>query len=89
LTPSIAVYDEFKVFNSKWHTEFDPNRAAKAAPLVIIGTMPKVGDSNKEEYEDLLEYAKKHPKDCAVHIFTTWDNPINHIPDRKAAKRAW
>ena len=40
LTPHIAVYDEFKAFNHRWHTEFAPNRAAKAAPLVIIGTKP-------------------------------------------------
>lgn len=85
LTPSIAVYDEFKVFNSKWHTEFDPNRAAKAAPLVIIGTLPKPGDSNKEEYDALLDYAQTHPETCAVHTFTTFDNPINHLPDRKRA----
>ena len=34
LTPSIAVYDEFKAFHPQWHIEFSPNRAAKAAPLL-------------------------------------------------------
>jgi hypothetical protein len=85
LTPSIAVYDEFKVFHPRFHTEFDPNRAAKAAPLVIIGTMPTPGDKNIDEYNDLLHYAQENPKTCAVHVFTTWDNPINHLPDRKLA----
>jgi hypothetical protein len=85
LTPSIVVYDEFKVFNQKWHNEFDPNRVAKAAPLFVIGTMPKVGDLNKEQYEALLEYAKSDPEGCAVHTYTTWDNPINLIPDRAKA----
>lgn len=84
LTPSITVYDEFKIFNPKWHTEYDPNRAAKGSPLIIIGTMPKIGDSNKAEYEQILEYAK-NDAECAVHIYTTWDNPINHLPDRKRA----
>lgn len=87
LTPSIAVYDEYKVFHPKWHTEFDPNRAAKAAPLVIIGTMPKVGDCNKEEYEAMLNYCSTN-KDCAVKIYTSFDNPINQLPNQKAALEA-
>ena len=40
LTPSFVVYDEFKVFHPKWHIEMNPNRLAKKAPLVIIGTPP-------------------------------------------------
>jgi len=27
LTPHIAVYDEFKAFHNRFHTEFDPNRS--------------------------------------------------------------
>lgn len=76
LDPNFVVYDEFKAFNSRWHTEFNPNRTANRAPLVIIGTLPKVGDSNKEEYESVLEYAKHDKKNCSVFFYSTFDNPI-------------
>lgn len=85
LTPDIVVYDEFKIFHRQFHIEMDPNRAAKAAPLVVIGTMPKVGDRNKDQYEALLNYAQHNPQSCAVHTFTTFDNPINLAPDRLAS----
>jgi hypothetical protein len=83
LTPAIAVYDEFKAFHPQWHVEFSPNRAAKAAPLLIIGTLPKPGDRNIDQYNQVLEYCKK-TKGCAVIYKTTWDNPINHLPEQKA-----
>lgn len=82
LTPDIAVYDEFKAFNPKWHIEFAPNRVAKAAPLVIIGTRPRAGNSNMEQYNEILEYAQNDPK-SRVFFKTTWDNPINHLPEQK------
>lgn len=82
LTPHIAVYDEFKAFHPQWHIEFAPNRAAKAAKLVIIGTLPKPGDRNIDQYNQVLEYCKKN-KDCRVVTKTTWDNPINHLPEQK------
>ena len=83
LTPSIAVYDEFKGFNHRWHTEFAPNRAAKAAPLIIIGTKPRSGNKNMDQYDEILEYAKAHPKTWYVAERTTFDNPINHLPAQK------
>lgn len=83
LTPHIAVYDEFKAFNHRWHTEFAPNRAAKAAPLVIIGTKPRPGNKNMDQYNEILEYAIKNPKEWYVAERTTWDNPINHLPAQK------
>jgi hypothetical protein len=82
LTPHIAVYDEFKAFHPQWHIEFSPNRAAKAAKLVIIGTLPKPGDRNIDQYNSVLEYCKKDPH-SAVIFRTTWDNPINHLPEQK------
>lgn len=82
LTPHIAVYDEFKAFHPQWHVEFAPNRAAKAAPLVIIGTLPKPGDRNIDQYKQVLDYCEKSD-DCAVVYRTTWDNPINHLPEQK------
>jgi len=56
LTPHIAVYDEFKGFNPRWHVEFAPNRAAKGAPLIFIGTKPRPGNKNMEQYNGILEY---------------------------------
>ena len=83
LTPHIAVYDEFKAFNHRWHTEFAPNRAAKAAPLVIIGTKPRAGNKNMDQYNEILEYATTNPKEWYVAERTTFDNPINHLPAQK------
>lgn len=85
LTPAFVVYDEFKAFHPRFHIEMDPNRAAQAAPLLIIGTQPTVGDKNKEQYEGLLEFATGHQKDCAIYTYGTFDNPINMRPDRKKA----
>lgn len=82
LTPSIAVYDEFKGFNHRWHIEFAPNRAAKAAPLIIIGTKPRAGNKNMEQYNEVFEYAKTD-KHAYVAERTTFDNPINHLPAQK------
>lgn len=82
LTPHIAVYDEFKGFNPRWHTEFAPNRAAKAAPLIIIGTKPRAGNKNMDQYDEILEYMRKGDH-CYVADRTTFDNPINHLPAQK------
>ena len=83
LTPHIAVYDEFKAFNHRWHTEFAPNRAAKAAPLIIIGTKPRAGNKNMDQYNEIMEYAQNNPKEWYVAERTTFDNPINHLPAQK------
>ena len=83
LTPSIAVYDEFKGFNPKWHVEFAPNRAAKAAPLIIIGTKPRPGNKNMDQYNEILNYAQEYPDEWYVAERTTFDNPINHLPMQK------
>ena len=83
LTPHIAVYDEFKLFHHRWHTDFSPNLAIHAAPLMIIGTLPTPGDKNSEQYFEILEMAKKHDS-AEVFYKTTWDNPINTlIPEIK------
>ena len=83
LTPDIAVYDEFKHFNPKWHTEFAPNRAAKAAPLIIIGTKPRLENKNMDQYNEILDYAQKNPHRWYLAERTTFDNPINHLPAQK------
>lgn len=77
LTPDFVVYDEFKGFKSQFHIEMGPNLIAKNAPLLIIGTQPKVGDANKDQYEMELQAAEETPDTSAVHIYTTFDNPIN------------
>lgn len=82
LTPSIAVYDEFKGFNHRWHVEFAPNRAAKAAPIIIIGTKPRAGNKNMDQYNEVLKYMR-NADHCYVADRTTFDNPINHLPEQK------
>jgi hypothetical protein len=84
LTPSIAVYDEFKGFNYRWHQEFAPNRVVKDAPFVFIGTKPRAGNKNLEQYNEILEYAKTSSA-WYVAERTTFDNPINQRPEIKAA----
>lgn len=77
--PDLLIYDEFKAFHPKFHTEMGPNRAAKGAKLIIIGTQPKVGDRNKQEYEEIAEYCRES-KNAFYMEATTWDNPICHQP---------
>ena len=83
LTPSIAVYDEFKGFNYRWHTEFAPNRAAKGAPLVIIGTKPRAGNKNMDQYNEILASMRKDTNESYVADRTTFDNPICNLPEQK------
>ena len=84
LTPSIAVYDEFKGFNYRWHQEFAPNRVVKNAPFVFIGTKPRAGNKNIEQYNEILEYAQTS-SNWHVSERTTFDNPINALPHIKSA----
>lgn len=84
LTPWRAVYDEFKLFHHRWHIDFAPNLIAKAAPLMIIGTLPTPGDRNYDQYYDVLEAAKKDPS-ARIQTRTTFDNPINLLPKQKKA----
>lgn len=84
LTPDIAVYDEFKLFHPRWHIDFAPNLVAKAAQLLIIGTLPTPGDKNYDQYFEVLESAKTDPS-AAIARKTTFDNPINHLPRQKKA----
>lgn len=79
LTPDFVVYDEFKIFHPTFHNEMNPNRIVRKAPLVIIGTPPKQGDRNLEQYDT-------YAGECLDDSFTTmkhiegssYDNP--HIP---------
>ena len=84
LTPSIAVYDEFKHFREIWHTEFSPNRAALGAKLIVIGTKPRPENRNYKQYEALLKFYKNDPRGKLIEK-TTFDNPINTMPAQAAA----
>jgi hypothetical protein len=84
LTPSIAVYDEMKHFRSLFHTEFAPNRAALGAKLVIIGTKPRPENRNYRQYNALLNFYKDDERGHLV-TKTTFDNPINAMPQQAAA----
>lgn len=84
LTPALAVYDEFKGFNYRWHQEFAPNRVVKDAPFIFIGTKPRAGNKNIDQYNEILEYAK-NSSNWHVSERTTFDNPINELPHIKSA----
>lgn len=77
LTPDFVVYDEFKVFHPQFHTEMNPNRIVRKAPLVIIGTPPKPGDRNADQYMEFADECFSR-KDCAHIIASSYDNP--HTP---------
>ena len=84
LTPSIAVYDEFKHFRPIWHTEFSPNRAALGAKLVIIGTKARPENRNFRQYNSLLNFYRNDDRGKLIEK-TTFDNPINAMPAQAAA----
>jgi len=80
LTPDFVVYDEFKVFHPMFHTEMNPNRIVRKAPLIIIGTPPKPGDRNQDQYMEFADECLSR-KDCAHIIASSYDNP--HIPSEE------
>ena len=84
LTPSIAVYDEFKHFREIWHTEFSPNRAALGAKLVVIGTKARPENRNFRQYNSLLNFYKNDKRGKLIEK-TTFDNPINQMDAQAAA----
>ena len=77
LTPDFVVYDEFKVFHPQFHTEMNPNRIVRKAPLIIIGTPPKPGDRNSDQYMEFADECLKRT-DCAHIVASSYDNP--HTP---------
>ena len=74
LTPDFVVYDEFKVFHTQFHNEMNPNRIVRKAPFVIIGTPPKPGDRNANQYIEFAEECEER-NDCFHIIATSYDNP--------------
>ena len=79
LTPDFVVYDEFKVFHPAFHNEMNPNRIVRKAPLVIIGTPPKQGDRNLEQYDVYAAECLDPDHETMRHIEgSSFDNP--HIP---------
>jgi len=75
LTPDFVVYDEFKVFHPQFHNEMNPNRIVRKAPLVIIGTPPKPGDRNADQYMDFADECINRD-DCSHILASSYDNPF-------------
>lgn len=73
--PSCAVYDEFKDFHPQFHEGMGPNLAVKRAPLLIIGTPPRVDARNYVQYIQLADECKERI-DCLFMCRPTSDNPI-------------
>lgn len=79
LTPDFVVYDEFKEFHPQFHTEMNPNRLVRKAPLVIIGTPPTSMSRNIEQYMDYKEECEGDVDKTFIRQ-PSWANP--HV-DRK------
>lgn len=79
LTPDFVVYDEFKEFHPQFHTEMNPNRLVRKAPLVIIGTPPTSMSRNIEQYMDYKEECETDADKTFIRQ-PSWANP--HV-DRK------
>jgi hypothetical protein len=75
LTPDFVVYDEFKVFHNQFHNEMNPNRIVRKAPLVIIGTPPKSGDRNADQYMEFADECIERD-DCYHITASSYDNPF-------------
>jgi len=84
LSPHLIVYDEFKAFNPNFHRTMGPNRVTHGAKLIVIGTMADPSAVNKKEYNALMKFCKQDDS-AAIHIATTFDNPINKLPHKKRA----
>lgn len=87
LSPHLIIYDEFKAFHPSFHRTMGPNRVTHGAKLAVIGTMADDLAINKKEYWALKDFCEKSPN-AKVHIATTWDNPINQLPNQKKAIEA-
>lgn len=84
LSPHLIIYDEFKAFNPNFHRTMGPNRVTHGAKLVVIGTMADPAAVNKKEYNALMQFCK-NDESAAIHVATTFDNPINNLPYKKRA----
>lgn len=73
--PSCAVYDEFKDFHPQFHEGMGPNLAVKRAPLLIIGTPPRIDARNYVQYIQLADECKQRT-DSLFMCRPTSDNPI-------------
>lgn len=73
--PSCAVYDEFKDFHPQFHEGMGPNLAVKRAPLLIIGTPPRVDARNYVQYLQLADECKART-DSLFMCRPTSDNPV-------------
>lgn len=74
LTPDFVVYDEFKEFHPQFHTEMNPNRLVRKAPLVIIGTPPTSMSRNLQQYMEYKEECESDPKKVFIRQ-PSWSNP--------------
>ena len=80
LTPDFVVYDEFKVFHKQFHNEMNPNRIVRKAPLVIIGTPPKSGDRNADQYMEFADECISRD-DCYHITASSYDNPFTPVEE--------
>lgn len=83
LTPDFVVYDEFKEFHQQFHTEMNPNRLVRKAPLIIIGTPPTSLSRNIEQYMNYKEECEESADKVYIRQ-PSWANP--HVDKAWLAK---
>jgi len=79
-TPSLVIYDEYKDFHPMFHPAMEPNRAAKKAMLVVVGTPP---DNEVHQYDadrlhpyfELADEINFSDEEGAFFQFSAYDNP--------------
>jgi len=74
LSPSFLVYDEFCEFQYRFHETMNPNRAVKNCPLLIIGTPPRAGSKNKDQYIEYADECQKSSRGLWMRR-TGYENP--------------
>lgn len=81
----IAVYDEFKDFDYRFHEAFNPNRMSKAGTIIILGTPPVSinQDKNYSQYKALEKECQEN--EDSFYLKLSSYNNIKNIPGGEEA----
>jgi hypothetical protein len=84
----IAVYDEFKDFDPRFHDAFNPNRLSRDGILIILGTPPVSvnDDRNYNQYKAMEKECQSEPDSFYLKLSTY--NNVENIPGGEKALEA-
>lgn len=77
VNPHIIVYDEFKDHHPKFHTGMDPNLATYQAPLIIVGTPCEGDEDNRDNFNNMADYAKTADNQAHFALSTHYNPHIS------------